>query len=107
MPARARAVEIPGGQRRMRGKLIAVFAVVVLVVGGLSYALTRATLGDLSTPGETPRALAGASAQLQVDGLVLERWLAGEVTNPKLREPFNAGTESARFEGARQTADKL
>jgi hypothetical protein len=91
----------------MRGKLIAVFAVVVVVVGVLSYALTRATLGDLSTPGETPRALAGASAQLQVDGLVLERWLATEVTNPKLREPYNAGTEPARFEGARQAADKL
>jgi HAMP domain-containing protein len=91
----------------MRGKLIAVFAVVVLVVGGLSYALTRATLGDLSTPGETPRALAGATAQLHVDGLEVERWLAGEVLNPKLREPFNAGTESARFEGTRQNADHL
>lgn len=91
----------------MRGKLIAVFAVVVLVVGGLSYALTRATLGDLTTSGETPRALAGASAQLQVDGLVVERWLAGQVASPKLREPFNAGTESARFEGARVNADKL
>lgn len=91
----------------MRGKLIAVFAVVVLVVGGLSYALTRATLGDLSTPGETPRALAGAAAQLHVDGLEVERWLASEVQNPKLREPFNAGTESARFEGARQNADRL
>ena len=33
----------------MRGKIIAVFAVVVLVVGGLSYALTRATLGDGSS----------------------------------------------------------
>jgi hypothetical protein len=91
----------------MRGKLIAVFAVVVLVVGVLSYALTRATLGDLSTPGETPRALAGANAQLQVDGLMLERWLAGEVTDPKLREPYNAGTDSARFEAARQAADRL
>lgn len=91
----------------MRGKLIAVFAVVVLVVGGLSYALTRATLGDLSTPGETPRALAGATAQLHVDGLEVERWLAAEVQDPKLREPFNAGTESARFEGARQNADRL
>jgi hypothetical protein len=91
----------------MRGKLIAVFAVVVVVVGLLSYALTRATLGDLATPGETPRALAGASAQLQVDGLVLERWLASWVTNPKLREPYNAGIDSARFEGARQAADKL
>lgn len=91
----------------MRGKLIAVFAVVVLVVGGLSYALTRATLGDLSTPGETPRALAGATAQLDVDGLQVERWLAGQVLDPKLREPFNAGTESARFEGGRQIADRL
>jgi len=91
----------------MRGKLIAVFSVVVLVVGVLSYALTRATLGDLSTPGETPRALAGASAQLQVDGLVLERWLAGVASDPKLREPFNAGTDAARFEDARQAADKL
>ncbi len=91
----------------MRGKLIAVFAVDVLVVGVLSYARTRATLGDLSTPGETPRALAGANAQLQVDGLELERWLAGEVTDPKLREPYNAGTDTARFEGARQAADRL
>src|SRR3954451_15584653 len=91
----------------MRGKLIAVFAVVVLVVGGLSYALTRASLGDLSTPSETPRALAGAAAQLQVDALVLERWLSGEVVNPKLIEPFNAGTEPARFEAARDAANKL
>lgn len=91
----------------MRGKIIAVFAIVVLVVGGLSYALTRATLGDLSIASETPRALAGAAAQLQVDGLVLERWLAAEVTRPSVREPFNAGTEPARFEGARLTADKI
>src|SRR5579871_3482413 len=91
----------------MRGKLIAVFAVVVVVVGVLSYALTRATLGDLSTPGETPRALAGASAQLQVDGLVLERWLAAQVADPKLRESYNAGTDAARNEGARQLADRL
>jgi len=34
-----------------------------------------------------------------------EVWVRGEVQNPKLREPFNAGTESARFEGGRQNAD--
>ena len=67
-------------QRGMRGKIIAVFAVVVFVVGTLSYALTRVTLGDLSTPGEAQRALASASAQLQLEGLVLERWL-GMVPN--------------------------
>jgi hypothetical protein len=73
----------------MRGKIIAVFALVVLVVGGLSYGLTRATLGDLSTPGEAPRALAAAD-RLQLDGLLLERWIAVQATNPKLREPFTA-----------------
>ena len=91
----------------MRGKIIAVFAVVVLVVGGLGYALTRAALGDLSTPGEAPRALAGASAQLQLDGLVLERWLAGRGADPKVREPFNAGLASARAEAATTTANRI
>jgi HAMP domain-containing protein len=91
----------------MRGKIIAVFAVVVLVIGGLSYALTRVTLGDLSTSGEAPRALAAASAQLQLDGLVLERWLASQATDPKLREPFNAALASARAEGATTMANKI
>jgi hypothetical protein len=91
----------------MRGKLIAVFSLVVVVVGVLGYALTRATLGDLSTPGETPRALAGSSAQLQVDGLVLERWIASIVTNPKLREPYNLVIDNARYETARQAVDKI
>jgi hypothetical protein len=91
----------------MRGKIIAVFAVVVLIMGGLSYALTRATLGDLSPKGEAPRALTAAAAQLQVEGLVLERWLATQVADPKLREPFNAGTAPARAEGATNVANAI
>ena len=92
----------------MRGKLIAVFAVVVVVVGVLGWALTRATLGDLSPQGEAPRALAGASAQLQVDGLVMERWLSGAVqTTPGIRDAYSAGTDAARAESGRQVADKL
>jgi hypothetical protein len=91
----------------MRGKIIAVFALVVLIVGGLSYALTRATLGDLSTPSEAPRGRAAAEAQLRLDGLVLERWLAAQATEPKMREPFNAGTPSARSESATEVANKL
>jgi hypothetical protein len=91
----------------MRGKIIAVFALVVLVVGGLGYALSRAALGDLSTPADAPRALAGASAQLQLDGLLLERWLAGRGADPKVREPFNAGLASARAEAATTTANKI
>jgi hypothetical protein len=91
----------------MRGKIIAVFTVVVLLVGGLSFALTRYTLGDLSDNEGAPRALAAASAQLQVEGLVLERWLASQVLDPKVREPYNAGTPSARAEGATAVANRL
>jgi hypothetical protein len=91
----------------MRGKFIAVFALVVLIVGGLSYAWTRATLGYLSMPGEAPRALAAAEAQLRLDGLVLERWLAAQASDPRVREAFNAGTPNARAEGATDVATKL
>ena len=91
----------------MRGKIIAVFTVVVLLVSGLSYGLTRYTLGDLSNNEAAPRALAAATAQLQVEGLVLERWLASQVLNLNLREPFNAGTLSARAAGATAVANRL
>lgn len=91
----------------MRGKIIAVFAVIVLMVGGLSYALTRASLAEIGRPGEAPRALAAAMAQLQVDGLVLERWLASHASDPKLREPFNAGTAPARAEAATSAANAI
>lgn len=91
----------------MRGKIIAVFAVIVLMVGGLSYALARASLGNMSSQGEAPRALAAAMAQLQVDGLVLERWLAAHASSPRLHEPFNAGTAPARAEAATSAANAL
>ncbi|AGP39634.1 MXAN_5187 C-terminal domain-containing protein [Sorangium cellulosum] len=91
----------------MRGKIIAVFAVIVLMVGGLSYALTRASLAEMGRPGEASRALAAAMAQLQVDGLVLERWLASHASDPKLREPFNAGTAPARAEAATSAANAI
>ncbi|MDC0678304.1 MXAN_5187 C-terminal domain-containing protein [Sorangium atrum] len=91
----------------MRGKIIAVFAVIVLMVGGLFYALTRASLAEIGRPGEAPRALAAAMAQLQVDGLVLERWLDSHASDPKLREPFNAGTAPARAEAATSAANAI
>jgi hypothetical protein len=91
----------------MRAKIIAVFTVVVLVVGVLSYALTRAALGDLGAPREAHRALAAASAKLELEGLVLERWLSGHVADPKVVEPFNAGTRPARAEGATSAANAI
>lgn len=91
----------------MRGKIIAVFAVVVVVAGVLFYALARAALGDLSVAGEAPRELSAAGAHLQLEGLVLERWLGKQATEEKNREPFNAGTAPARAQAATTQADKI
>jgi hypothetical protein len=91
----------------MRGKIIAVFAVIVLIVGGLSYALARASLGGMTDQGEASRALTAAIAQLRVDGLVLERWLDARAVEPKLLEAFNAGTAPARAEAATSAADAI
>lgn len=93
----------------MRGKIFGVFAVVVLVVVGLSYALTRALVADLPAPGggDASRSVTAVTAQLKLDGLVLERWLAERAADPKLREPFNAGTAPARADAAMNTANAV
>lgn len=93
----------------MRGKIFGVFAVVVLVVVGLSYGLTRALLADLPSPGggDATRSVTAVAAQLKLDGLVLERWLAERAADPKVREPFNAGTAPARAEAAMNVANAV
>jgi len=93
----------------MRGKIFGVFAVVVLVVVGLSYALTRALLADLPAPGQgdASRSVTAVTTQLRLDGLVLERWLAERAGDPKLKEAFNAGTAPARAEAAMNAANAV
>lgn len=93
----------------MRGKIFGVFAVVVLVVVGLSYALTRALLADLPAPGQgdASRSVTAVTTQLKLDGLVLERWLAERAADPKLKEAFNAGTAPARAEAAMTAANAV
>lgn len=92
----------------MRGKIFGVFAVVVLVVVGLSYALTRALLADLpASGGDASRSVTAVATQLKLDGLVLERWLAERAAEPRLREPFNAGTAPARAEAAMNAANAI
>lgn len=93
----------------MRGKIFGVFAVVVLVVVGLSYALTRALLSDMPSPGggDASRSVTAVTTQLKLDGLVLERWLAERAAEPKVREAFNAGTAPARAEAAMNAANAV
>ncbi len=91
----------------MRGTIIGVFAAVVAVVTALSFGLMRAALGDVSNKGEAPRAVTAAVAQLQVEGLRIERWLGAQAAKADIREPFEAGSAHARSESATTMADTL
>jgi hypothetical protein len=92
----------------MRGKLIAVFSTVVLIVGVLLYALTRAIASkDAVDAEEAPRALNAALAELQVQGLAMERWLNARAVDPRMRDPFKAGTQGARSEAATLEANRI
>lgn len=67
----------------MRTKIIAVNAVIVLIVGLLSFFLMRsAATGAAQNPrvllDEAKHDVGGASARLQLDGLRVERWLASK-----------------------------
>lgn len=93
----------------MRTKIIALFAVIVLVVGGLSYFLGRAAMQPFAQtdPAAAQRAVGAAVAQIEVEGLAAERWLAGHAADPGLREPFAAGTSKARAETATGACNKI
>jgi hypothetical protein len=96
----------------MRWKIIAVNCVVVFLMSVLLFALLRAQLADVvADRGRQQtvamRAAAATDAQLQLDGLRIERWLDTQTDDPALREPFAAGTQSARFEAASAQANRI
>ncbi len=91
----------------MRLKLIAIFSVVVLLVGGLSYFVARAMVSGKADPAEATRAVTAAAAQLQVEGLATERWIAGRVLDPKVRQPFSLGTIDAKGAAATDAANRV
>lgn len=96
----------------MRSKIIIVNAGIVVIVAVLSFVLLSTSLrGVLADPtarkSEVERALHSANAQLELDGLLLERWLAEEATRPEVREVFTGGTERARSDSATTQADKI
>lgn len=96
----------------MRSKIIIVNAGIVVIVAVLSFVLLgtglRGVLADPSArKGEVERAIRGANAQLELDGLLLERWLAEQATRPEVHGVFSGGTERARSDSATQQADKI
>lgn len=96
----------------MRSKIIIVNAGIVLVMTVLSFGLIGSELrGVLSDPAsrraEVEHAIRAASAQLELDRLLLERWLAEQAARPEVRAVFASGTERARSESATAQADKI
>lgn len=91
----------------MRLKLIAIFSVVVLIVGGLSYVVARTMGAGKSDPAQATRAVTAAAAQLQVEGLATERWIAGRVLDPKVRQPFSLGTADAKGSAATEASNRV
>src|SRR5262245_27855977 len=71
----------------MRIKIIAVNAIIVVLVGVLSFFVMRsAVVGAANNPpvllADAKHDAEGASAKLQLDGLRVERWLAAKVAEP-------------------------
>ncbi|HTJ83275.1 MAG TPA: cache domain-containing protein, partial [Polyangiaceae bacterium] len=93
----------------MRLKIIALFSFIVLAVGlaGWALSVSAATSLTQADPNDAPRALGAAVAQLEVEGLVTERWLSLRAADPAMREPFLAGTPNAKSEAATAFANKI
>ena len=96
----------------MRNKIIAVNAVIVLIVGLLAFAIVRTQLAaETSSIDQLKRSaqrdVAGAAAQLQLDGLRAERWLAMKATEPATRAALGKATPDARGDAARQLCDQI
>jgi hypothetical protein len=96
----------------MRWKIIFVNGGVVMVVAVLTYFLLAASLSSVvANPAEQKRELAralrGASSQLALDGLRMERWLAQQVVTRPVREVYQGGTAAARSDWATSAANAL
>lgn len=96
----------------MRNKIIAVNALIVLVVGLLSWALMRSALGTASDDaaqlsGDAKHAAFGASAKLQLDALRAELWISTRAAEPATLDATNKGTVAAQQEAATARCEAL
>lgn len=96
----------------MRWKIIIVNAGIVVIVAVLSFVLLATSLrGFLADPvarkADVERSLRSANAQLELDGLLLERWLAEQASKPAVAQVFSTGTDRAKSDSATTQADKI
>jgi hypothetical protein len=96
----------------MRIKIVAVNALIVTLVGLLSFLFVRAALG-LATSNKGQRSaeaqddVNGAAGRFQLDGLLAERWLTAAANEQATIDSLTKATASARGEGATKRCDDL
>lgn len=96
----------------MRWKIITINSGVVILLGLFLYALLRTQLTDLVSnepliQADATRVVSAANAQLQLDALRVERWLAEQALTAPVREPFLASIQNARAEGATEQCNRI
>jgi hypothetical protein len=96
----------------MRIKIIAVNALIVAIVGLLSFLLVRSALGSATSnkdqlSSDAQEDANGAAGRFQLDGLRAERWLAGASTSQGSLDALAKATASARGEAATKHCDDL
>jgi hypothetical protein len=96
----------------MRIKIIAVNALIVAIVGLLSFLLMRSSLSTATgnkdaLAAEAENDVNGAAARLQLDGLRAERWLAVAAAEPATGDAMSKATPGARSDAATKRCDDL
>jgi len=96
----------------MRIKIIAVNALIVAMVGLLSFLLVRSALGSAAGNSdqlsqEAQNGVNGAAGRLQLDGLRAERWLAAAATEQATVDAMSKASPSARADAAQRRCDDL
>jgi hypothetical protein len=96
----------------MRNKIIVVNAIIMAIVGALSFVMMRSAI--VSAASNTPALLdaakhsaLGASARLQVDGLKVERWLTVKAAEPAASDALNKADPTAAGVAATQLCDAI
>ncbi|HEY1693051.1 MAG TPA: MXAN_5187 C-terminal domain-containing protein [Polyangiaceae bacterium] len=96
----------------MRIKIIGVNALIVAMVGLLSFLLVRAALSSATgnkdqLTAEARNDVNGAAGQLQLDGLRAERWLAAAASESATSDALTKASLTARGEAATKRCDDL
>jgi hypothetical protein len=96
----------------MRIKIIAVNALIVAIVGLLSFLLVRSSLSAATgnkdmLAAEAQNDVNGAAARLQLDGLRAERWLAAAASEPATADALTKATPAARGDASTKRCDDL